>query len=289
MNPSSNILALRASPGLSGKQALQVFDMTIKSKLNEANMSEVVEFWKWINNSTIGIVTATAIYHWNTTAENHAKPKKVFDRADDLAGNQIINYVVDPSDKWCLVVGLGKKDDSVIGTSQLYSLERSVSQVIEAHAATFSTILWKGQKRTLFCFANRNSTSSKLLIFEVGQEKETFPSQAVDIYYPPEANQDFPVAIQASEQYRVLFIITKFGYLHVFHIMTGKLIYMNRISAETIFVTAKYSPEAGLIGVNRKGQILTVSIDPTTVITYITEVLKDPDLAKQYARELPST
>ena len=36
---------------------------------------------------------------------------------------------------------------------------------------------------------------------------------------------------------------------------TGTCIYMNRISAETIFVTAPHEPSSGIIGVNRKGQV----------------------------------
>jgi len=164
-------------------------------------------------------------------------------------------------------------------------LKKKVSQAIEGHAGTFASVKWKDENRIFFCFASRTQHLSKLFIIEVGESKTKFPKMAVDIYYPPEAGQDFPVAIQASEQTNVVFIITKFGYLHVFHITTGKLIYMNRISADTIFATAKYTPENGLIGVNKKGQVLTVSIDPGTVITYITDVLKDPDLAKQLAEE----
>ena len=30
---------------------------------------------------------------------------------------------------------------------------------------------------------------------------------------------------------------------------------MNRISADTIFVTAQHEPTSGIIGVNRKGQV----------------------------------
>lgn len=34
-------------------------------------------------------------------------------------------------------------------------------------------------------------------------------------------------------------------------------VFMNRISAETIFVTAPHDATSGLIGVNRKGQVIT--------------------------------
>jgi len=33
-------------------------------------------------------------------------PEKVFDRTANLEGTQIINYRVDPQEKWCVLVGI---------------------------------------------------------------------------------------------------------------------------------------------------------------------------------------
>jgi len=44
---------------------------------------------------------------------------------------------------------------------------------------------------------------------------------------------------------------------------------MNRISGETIFTTAEYELLSGIIGVNRKGQVLSVSVDEETIVPYI--------------------
>ena len=68
----------------------------------------------------------------------------------------------------------------------------------------------------------------------------------------------------------MLYLITKYGYIHLYDMETGACIYMNRISAETIFVTAPHEPTSGIIGVNRKGQVLSVSVDEETIIQYIT-------------------
>lgn len=61
--------------------------------------------------------------------------------------------------------------------------------------------------------------------------------------------------IQISEKHDVVFLITKYGYIHLYDLETGTCIYMNRISGETIFVTAPHEATAGIIGVNRKGQV----------------------------------
>lgn len=58
---------------------------------------------------------------------------------------------------------------------------------------------------------------------------------------------------------------------------------MNRISGETIFVTCEHEATSGIIGVNRKGQVLSVSVDDETVIPYILKTLNNTDLAIKLA------
>jgi clathrin heavy chain len=66
----------------------------------------------------------------------------------------------------------------------------------------------------------------------------------------------------------VIYLITKYGYVHLYDLESGTCIYMNRISAETIFVTAPYESTNGIIGVNRKGQVLSVKQNTLTFILY---------------------
>jgi hypothetical protein len=49
-------------------------------------------------------VTGTAAFHWPTDGE--APPAKVFDRAPNLAGTQVINYAVSPDGQWLMCVGI---------------------------------------------------------------------------------------------------------------------------------------------------------------------------------------
>ncbi len=79
------------------------------------------------------------------------------------------------------------------------------------------------------------------------------------------------------------YLITKYGYVHLYDIESGVCIYMNRISAETIFVTAQHEPTNGIIGVNRKGQVLSVSVDEENIINYINGNLQNPDMALRFA------
>ena len=62
---------------------------------------------------------------------------------------------------------------------------------------------------------------------------------------------------QASKEHGLLYMITKYGYIHLYDIESGTCIYMNRISGDTIFVTAPHEASNGIVGVNRKGQVCT--------------------------------
>jgi len=65
------------------------------------------------------------------------------------------------------------------------------------------------------------------------------------------------LCVQVGPKYDVVYVITKYGYIHLYDIETATCIYMNRISGDTIFVTAPHDSSSGIIGVNRKGQVCT--------------------------------
>ncbi|CAF0843469.1 unnamed protein product [Adineta ricciae] len=276
MNPASKVIALKAG------KTLQIFNIELRSRMKTFNMTEDCIFWKWVSVNTIGIVTETSVYHWTT--EGDSQPLKMFDRHPTLQGCQIINYRTDDSLQWLLVNGIQAQEGRVVGRMQLYSIERKVSQPIEGHAAAFTQFKLEGNKKssTLFSFAVRGQQGGKLHIIEVGTpapENQPFQKKAIDVQFPAEAPNDFPVAMQTSAKHGVIYLVTKYGYVHVFDIESGTLIYMNRISADTMFVTAPYEPTSGIIAVNRKGQVLSVSVDEENVVSYIQNTLGNADLA----------
>ncbi|ELW64722.1 Clathrin heavy chain 2 [Tupaia chinensis] len=126
----------------------------------------------------------------------------------------------------------------------------------------------------------------QLHIIEVGQPaagNQPFAKKAVDVFFPPEAQADFPVAMQIGAKHGVVYLITKYGYLHVYDLESGVCIYMNRISADPIFVTAPHEPTSGIIGVNKKGQVLSVCVEEDNIVHYAASVLQNPDLALRLA------
>lgn len=287
MNPASKVIALKGKAGVEAAQkTLQIFNIEMKSKMKAHTMTEDVVFWKWISPNTLALVTKLSVYHWSM--EGDSTPVKMFDRHSSLSECQIINYRTDPKQQWLLLVGISAQQNRVVGAMQLYSVERKCSQPIEGHAASFATFKAEGnaEPSTLFCFAVRTAQGGKLHIIEVGQTpagNQPFPKKAVDVFFPAEAQNDFPVAMQVSPKYDVIYLITKYGYIHMYDIETGTCIYMNRISSDTIFVTAPHESTGGIIGVNRKGQVLSVTVEEDSIVPYINTVLQNPELALRLA------
>ncbi|KAI9208250.1 uncharacterized protein BJ171DRAFT_490747 [Polychytrium aggregatum] len=279
MNPVAQILALKA------QRQLQIFNLELKSKIKAHVMNDDVVFWKWITPNTLGLVTETSVYHWSL--EGDSAPSKVFDRHPSLVGTQIINYRINSDEKWCALVGISAKDGRVAGNMQLYSRDRGVSQPLEGHACSFAEITLEGASSPskLFTFSVRTPVGAKLHIVEIDHKDGTpvFQKRAVDVFFPPEAVADFPVAMQVSKKHDIIFLVTKFGYIHLYDLETGTCLYMNRISGDTIFVTADLAATSGLIGVNRKGQVLSVSVDEDNIINYIMTTLGNQELAYRLA------
>ncbi|XP_016386829.1 clathrin heavy chain 1-like [Sinocyclocheilus rhinocerous] len=170
----------------------------------------------------------------------------------------------------------------VVGAMQLFSVDRKVSQPIEGHSAAFGHYKLEGNPNasTLFCFGVRGQAGGKLHIIEVGQPQagnQPFTKKAVDVFFPPEAQTDFPVAMQMGTKHGVIYLITKYGYFHMYDLESGVCIYMNRISAETIFVTAAHEVK------NLRGQVLSVCVEEENIVNYVANVLQNPELALRLA------
>lgn len=278
MNPEVKVLALRA-----GEQ-VQIFNLDMKAMMAEHVMHEEIVHWKWISVKCLAIITVNAMFHWEM---GQPAPVKVCDRIAELAGSQIISYRTSEDQQWIAVTGIAAVGDRVVGAVQLYSRERAVVQHIPAHACLFAKYSADkaGPCNSLLIFAVRTPVAGALHIVEIGRDAnaEPFGKKEVPIHFPPEAADDFPVSMQLSQKFGTVFVVTKRGFVHLFDIGTGTCLYQNRISAETIFVTAQHAPSAGMIGINKRGQVLVVSVNEDTIVRHIATTLGQVPLAVQWA------
>lgn len=186
-----------------------------------------------------------------------------------------------------VVVGITQQQGRVVGSMQLYARDRGISQHIEGHAAAFAELrLDEASSDTkLFTFAVRTATGAKLHVVEIDHQPSNpvFQKKTVDVYFPAEAVNDFPVAMQVSSRFSIIFLVTKYGFIHLYDLETGTCIFMNRISTDTIFITAPHDSISGIIGVNRKGQVLSVGVDENNIIPYLLQNPANAELAVKLA------
>ncbi|NXE55095.1 CLH1 protein, partial [Dromaius novaehollandiae] len=190
--------------------------------------------------------------------EGESQPQKMFDRHASLAGCQIINYRTDEHQKWLLLIGISAQQNRVVGAMQLYSVDRKVSQPIEGHAAAFAEFKIEGNAKpsTLFCFAVRSPAGGKLHIIEVGQPatgNQPFVKKAVDVFFPPEAQTDFPVAMQVNLQFWLLYLTVDISRVVLLR-----------------FAFCSF-------------QVLSVCVEEDNIVNYATNVLQNPDLGLRMA------
>lgn len=79
MHWTKQVIALKAQ-----SRTLQIFDLAARAKLKSTTMNEDVVFWKWLNAESLGLVTDTAIFHWNVYDAQQMAPLKIFDRNSNL-------------------------------------------------------------------------------------------------------------------------------------------------------------------------------------------------------------
>ena len=270
--------------------------MELRAKMKSYAMPSTVGFWRWINPTTIALVTPTSVYHWSL--EGSSDPVKIFDRNAAMVENtQIINYQVSGDGKWCLLCGIsaGAAPGVINGNMQLFSIEKQVSQMLQGHSGVFGVIKVPGERvnepAQVLCFEDKKPDQpAKLLIMEVGREK-TAPGgvfrvvpQAIPV--APDAPNDFPVTMNVSKKHDMVYMISKMGYLYLFDIFSGKAVYRARITQDTVFASTEHNATGGIMGITRRGQVLHVGINESNLVPYIVGQLRDQELAIQIASRL---
>ncbi|NXL51909.1 CLH1 protein, partial [Podilymbus podiceps] len=223
--------------------------------------------------------------------EGESQPQKMFDRHASLAGCQIINYRTDEHQKWLLLIGISAQQNRVVGAMQLYSVDRKVSQPIEGHAAAFAEFKIEGNAKpsTLFCFAVRSPAGGKLHIIEVGQPatgNQPFVKKAVDVFFPPEAQTDFPVAMQVNNPQKIKFMpwqvadicVAKNAFYLCFAVISpssGRDVnrFVGTVVERAVLLRYAFCPF----------QVLSVCVEEDNIVNYATNVLQNPDLGLRMA------
>lgn len=288
MHPEQMVISVRANGTI-----VQIFNLETKTKLKSFTLDEPVIFWKWLSNDVLGLISARNIYTLNVFDGNvNGKPTLLTQRNAALNNTQIINIITNNKLDWFALVGIMQENGRIAGKIQLYSKNRNISQVIDGHVATFTNILLEGngsQMVQVFVTGNRNVSTGngELRIIEIDHDANLpvqYSKKSADIFFPPDATNDFPIAVQVSEKYGIIYILTKYGFIHLYELETGTNLFVNRITAESVFTSTSYRDKNGIACINKKGQVLAVEVAKEQIVPYILKKLSNVSLALTVAK-----
>lgn len=283
MHPNQRVISVRANGTI-----VQIFNLETKTKLKSFTLTEPIIFWKWLNDETLGLVTSQSVLICNVfDGVVDARPTVLTARHANLNNTQIINFVANAKLDWFAVVGILQENGRIAGKIQLFSKQRNISQAIDGHVAIFTNILLEGNGSSpvqVFVTGNRNATTGtgELRIIEIDHD-QSLPTQYQkknsEIFFPPDATNDFPIAVQVSEKYGIVYLLTKYGFIHLYELETGTNLFVNRITAESVFTATSYHEKNGIACINKKGQVLAVEISTSQIVPYILNKLSNVSLA----------
>ena len=277
--------SLGKTEGVNG-HFIQVFNLDTKEKLGVFQFTENVAFWRWIGSRDLAIVTETAVHHWHLDNSGQTVPNKMFDRAGKLADptTQIISYAVNKDSSWCLLTGISTPDGgrTIEGSMQLFSVEKKQQQLLEGHAGTFANVPVDDSGKTvgLFCFMERKHGQATTRLHIIDLSRTTSFKVTQDVQMPPDNPTDFAVALHMSDKHGVVYAVTKAGNGLIFDIQTGTLLFLNKVSQDSIFIGIGSERTGGMLFVNRKGQVVGFSVAEANWVEFINTQLNHPNRAE---------
>lgn len=253
-----------------------------------------VQHWTWLDQHTIGLVTDKAIFHW--LMEEAEVPQKVFSRHQRLDYAEITSYKTDSAHQWCALTGLFPESNCIAGETQLFSMEKHLSQCIHVHTVLLTSYCFKNNKfpSTILCAASRDVSKSpqgKVHILELGPDIKgnlaPWSYQDTIEFRQLEDRYDFPVSIQVSKMYGLMFVVTKYGQLYVCDLESATCLCSVAISSDVVFLATLNSLTQGLIGLNTAGQILNIDLNLHVLVQTAKNHKRTQGVADRLEKYLP--
>jgi len=278
MHPTSNVIGLRAG------NKLVIRNLEMQTDMKKVAMQGNVVFWRWLNASTVAIVTETAVFHWSMS--DAAEPQKMFDRSAYDGKVQVVNYRTSADGKFLILGGIAAGANGIAGVLQLYAVDMKKSQpVLDAPAACFINLTLDGRQDSsnLFCFTMRTGGSTRIMIKELGVDKDVAFTRAEEMQLP-NADQDFVVNMLPDPKHGMLFMLTKSGHLMIYEIQSCKCIYTRQVTNTTYFVSGSNAETGGIVAADTTGRVVQFSIDEENLVPYVSTALQDIEMGVKLAQ-----
>ena len=260
MHPSRKIIAFRSG------SMIQIFDLNKNQCLKCCQLLEgqVVNYWKWINDQTLVLVSGGYICNWSITGQSNPIP--IFILHPQLASGIVMSYSISHNQQWYAISCLVKEGENTVGKVQLFSSVSNGYQIFDGYSASFTNI----KSLPLLVFASKTNDSMILNIFALGTSRQAvfFGKKHVEISMASDLKNDFPQHLVISQHYSTAFLFTKLGYLHCVEIETPFLYISKRVS-QIPFIHASLARDGNVIILFGDGKMSKFVLDNATIIDYI--------------------
>ena len=277
MHPTQNIMAVRAKN--QNNIMIQVYNLDTRQKLKDINLNYEITFWKWLNQKTIGLVSPTSVFTLDIS-EMNSPARKVFDRQGGIAGNNVfvMNLTCDSNNQWYALSAISSTNvggqPQILGYIQLYNVQQNVSQNIEGFAPSMKDVkCFDDNACSVFCFIDKkqNNPNYKLLITDLSPAKRV--KVAVDVQMT--GGNDFPVLMDILDKFGVIFLATNSGFLYIYEITKGILIFKCKVSEDSLLFSAHNSNTGGMMYINKSGKLFGVDVDRNNILPFIMNFCKN--------------
>ncbi|KNC52210.1 uncharacterized protein AMSG_01038 [Thecamonas trahens ATCC 50062] len=279
-NAVSHRMALRKGA------TLQVFDMEQRAKLASSNLPDVGAsgiFARWLSPDVLGVVAAGTLLLWDVSQPG-SEPV-VETELDPLLGGsvQITALKASPDLEYICIGGLAVVDGHINGVAQFYTRSTRVSVPLQAHAFEFSTHP-EAPDTPVLIVADRpqGQAAGSLSILPLPLGDSVALGASGKMFFFSESDNDFPVAVCASPARRIVYTVSKFGFIFINELASAATVYTNRISDSTIFVSG-INLDGAFVGVNVAGQVLCVDLNFDALEQYVASVLNNPSLLSVFS------
>ncbi|KAK2956604.1 putative Clathrin heavy chain 1 [Blattamonas nauphoetae] len=261
-HPSRSILALRAG------RTVQIFDLEKTSRLKSAKIASNVEYFRWINDTTLGIVTASSVLHLNIEGKEDAVQK--IEIMEDLEDCSFLNYRTTESGLWSVLFGRTQSSSGKVkGHMQLTEMKKQKRQHIACDYGELIEIKrdFDTEIETIACFVKDGQLHLH------GMDKKAKFRQNVAL--PGFPVGDIVVGMPFSPKYGFLYVVSSSGAFWCVDVLSGTSLLALRL-ASTSIILASVENTGGFTAIDSEGVVQSVTINSNTILSQFTRVSPNP-------------
>lgn len=282
MHPSKHIIALRAKND-KGATVIHVINFDNDERLKNIELNHDITYWKWLNDTTIGLVTPTSVLSLSISNKEEAA-KKIFDKTGNMANSNVfvMSLQCDPKMVWFALSGVSSYKDQTTGKPvingyiQLFNTQVNQAQLLEGFCATFGQIkVYDDSFSTIVSFIECKAGTNKynLIMSDVYGSGNTRFKQTTEVQINSEG--DFPVSATFLENYGLIVVNTNLAKIYVYEVTNAALIFVCKASNDTCLFTAKDSKNGGLYFINKQATLLSAQVEKQNLIPFIMNYCKN--------------